>query len=77
MIKGQGMTGVNLDDEQMEVVRQSHQELQAKITELGGDEALENLSGLTGQDLEQAINVNYSQDFGSYEVQQGDNLHDC
>ena len=74
MIKGQGMTGVNLDDEQMEVVRQSYQELQAKITELGGDEALENLSGLTGQDLEQAINVNYSQDFGSYEVQQGDNL---
>lgn len=74
MIKGQGMTGVNLDDEQMEVVRQSYQELQAKITELGGDEALENLSGLTGQDLEQAINVNYSQDFGSYEVQDGDNL---
>ena len=39
------MTGVNLDDEQMEVVRQSYQELQDKITELGGDEALENLSG--------------------------------
>ena len=74
MIKGQGLTGVNLDDEQMEVVRQSYQELQAKITELGGDEALENLSGLTGQDLEQAISVNYSQDFGSYEVQDGDNL---
>ena len=74
MIKSSAMDGADFTDEQIEIIKQANQDLADKITGLGGQDQLEELSGLTGSDLEQVTTARANITFADYEVQDGDNL---
>ena len=74
MVKSSAMDGADFTDEQIEIIKQANQDLADKIAGLGGQDQLEELSGLTGSDLEQVTTARMNMTFGDYEVQDGDNL---
>ena len=74
MVKSSAMDGAGFTDEQIEIIKQANQDLADKIAGLGGQDQLEERSGLTGSDLEQVTTARMNMTFGDYEVQDGDNL---
>ena len=74
MVKSSAMDGADFTDEQIEIIKQANQDLADKIAGLGGQDQLEELSGLTGSDLEQMTTVSGTTEFAKYEVQPQDDL---
>ena len=74
MVKSSAMDGADFTDEQIEIIKQANQDLTDKIAGLGGQDQLEELSGLTGSDLEQITTARADITFADYEVQPNDNL---